>query len=110
MSKGVASVADYAEVNGWDMVPRQWWSATAPIKAAVKKYTITGGFAASMLDEIIYTWQGAGCVPLTMGVSFCRPITISATEHQDYVIGYFGKLDRDTYDDIRGLTAMLKSA
>jgi hypothetical protein len=110
MSKGVASVTDYAEINGWGMVPRQWWSATAPVKAAVKKYTITGEFAASMLDEIIYTWQSAGCIPQMMGVSFCRPITIAVTEHQDYVIGYFGKLDRETCDDIRELTAMLKSA
>jgi len=110
MSKGVASVADYAAINGWEMVPRQWWSATAPVKAAVKKYTMTGEFAASMLDEIIHNWQRGGYVPKTLGVEFCRPITIAATLHQDYVIGFFGKIDRETYDDIRELTCMLKSA
>ena len=110
MSKGVASVADYAEINGWSMVPRQWWSATAPIKAAVKNYTITGEFAASMLDEIIHGWQRGGYMPKTLGVEFCRPITIKATLYQDYVIGFFGKIDRETYDDIRGLTCLLKSA
>lgn len=110
MSKGVSSVADYAEINGWAMVPRQWWSATAPVKAAVKKYTITGGFAASMLDEIIYGWQRGGYLPMTLGVEFCRPITIAATQHVDYVIGFFGKLDRETCQDIRDLVGMLKSA
>jgi len=109
MSKGVESVTDYAEINGWDMVPRQWWSATAPIKAAVKKYTITGEFAASMLDEIVHGWQRGGYIPKTLGVEFCRPITIAATQHQDYVIGFFGKIDRETYDDIRELTCLLKS-
>jgi hypothetical protein len=110
MSKGVVSVAEYAEINGWGMVPRQWWSCTAPIKSAVKKYTITGEFAASMLDEIIYTWQGGGYVPKTLGVAFCRPITLALTKHQDYVIGYFGKLDKATYDDVREMVAVLKSA
>jgi hypothetical protein len=110
MSKGVASVADYAEINGWEMVPRQWWSATAPIKVAVKKYTVTGEFASSMLDEIIHTWQRGGYMPSTLGVEFCRPITVQATLHQDYLIGFFGKLDRDTYADIREMVCVLKSA
>jgi len=109
MSKGVESVTDYAEINGWDMVPRQWWSATAPIKEAVKKYTITGEFAASMLDEIIHGWQRGGYMPKTLGVDFCRPVTIAATQHQDHVIGFFGKMDKETYDDIRELTCLLKS-
>lgn len=110
MSKGVVSVAEYAEINGWEMVPRQWWSATATIKRAVKKYTISGEFASSILDELIHTWQKNGYLPNTEGVKFCRPITIKATKYQDYLIGFFGKIDRETYADIRGLTVMLKSA
>jgi hypothetical protein len=110
MSKGVADISDYAEIEGWELVPRQWWTATNAVKAAVKKYTITGEFASSMLDEIIYGWQRGGYQPKALGVEFCRPITIRATLYQDYVIGFFGKLDRETYDDIRELTGMLKSA
>ena len=109
MSKGVADIGDYAGIEGWEMVPRQWWTATKSVKAAVKKYTITGEFAASMLDEVIHTWQCGGYQPKTLGVEFCRPITIKATLYQDYLIGFFGKLDRETYDDIRQLTCMLKS-
>jgi hypothetical protein len=109
MSKGTASVADYAEIDGWDMVPRQWWSATAPIKKAVKKYTISGEFAAGILDQLIETWQKNGYLPDTEGVKFCRPITIKATKYQDYLIGFFGKIDKETYIDIWDLTAMLKS-
>lgn len=109
MSKGVASVADYAEINGWGMVPRQWWSATVSIKNAVKKYTISGELAASILDQVIYNWQKNGYLPNNDGIKFCRPITIEATKHQDYVIGYFGRVDRETYQDIRELTCVLKS-
>jgi len=110
MSKGVASVADYAEINGWGMVPRQWWSATASVKNAVKKYTISGSLASSMLDQIVENWQKNGYVPHSEGVDFCRPITIRATKYQDYLIGFFGKIDRETYWDIRGLMGVLKSA
>lgn len=110
MSKGVASVTDYAEINGWGMVPRQWWSATAPIKKAVKKYTISGEFAASILDQMIETWQKKGYVPNSEGFKFCRPITIKATKYQDYLIGFFGKIDKETYRDVRELVAVLKSA
>lgn len=109
MSKGVESVADYAEINGWAMVPRQWWSATVPIKKAVKKYTISGELASSILDQMIETWQRNGYLPNSDGIKFCRPITIKATKYQDYLIGFFGKLDSESYRDIRELTAMLKS-
>jgi hypothetical protein len=109
MSKGVSDISDYASIEGWGMVPRQWWTATNTVKAAVKKYTITGAFAASVLDEVIYTWQCGGHLPGTLGVMFCRPITVAATLHTDYVIGFFGKLDKETYSDIRGLTCLLKS-
>lgn len=110
MSKGVSSVAGYAEINGWKMVPRQWWSATVPIKNAVKKYTISGELAASILDQVVENWQKKGYVPNTEGVNFCRPITVRATKYQDYLIGFFGKIDRETYADIRSLTGVLKSA
>lgn len=110
LSKGVVSVAEYAEINGWNMVPRQWWSATSPIKKAVKKYTISGELAASILDQIVENWQKKGYLPNTEGVNFCRPITIKATKYQDYLIGFFGKIDKETYDDVRGLVSVLKSA
>ena len=109
MSKGSSDIADYAAIEGWEYVPRQWWSATVPVKNAVKKYTISGEFASSILDEVIHNWQKNGYLPNTEGVKFCRPITVNATKYQDYLIGFFGRLDSDTYRDIRELTAMLKS-
>lgn len=110
MSKGVASVADMAEIVGWDRVPRQWWSATVPIKKAVKKYTIKGPISSSILNEMIETWQKNGYLDNTMGVKFCRPITIKVTKYQDYVIGFFGRLSPDSYQDLLELSAVLKSA
>ena len=110
MSKGVASVAEYADVVGWERVPRQWWSATQTIKKAVKKYTIKGPFSSSILNEMIETWQKNGYLDNTMGFKFCRPITVSATKYQDYVIGFFGRLSPDSYRDVLELSAMLKSA
>lgn len=110
MSKGVVSVAQYAEIVGWERVPRQWWSATKSIKKAVKERTISGEKAGRILDEIIYSYWKKGGVPNTMGCVFVRPITIEGTKYQDIVIGMFGKIDRETYDDIKGLTRLVKSA
>lgn len=110
MSKGVASVTDLADIVGWERVPRQWWSATASVKAAVKKYTLRGPFSSSMLNELIEMWQREGYQDNTAGLKFCRPITIQLTKYQDYVIGFFGRLTPDTYRDLYDLTAMLKSA
>lgn len=110
MSKGVASVTDMADIVGWERVPRQWWSATAPIKAAVKKYTMKGPLSSSLLNELLEIWQKEGGRPGENGVRFCRPITIELTKKVKYTIGFFGRLDGETYADLHDLTAMLKSA
>lgn len=104
MSKGAGEIAEYAEIEGWNKVPRQWWTATQTIKNAVKKRTISGEQSSKILDTVIHNYWKNGGIPNTMGVIFSRPITIEATKYQDIVIGYFGRIDRSTYQDMYDLS------
>jgi hypothetical protein len=110
MSKGVASVTGLADIVGWERVPRQWWSATASIKKAVKRYTMKGPLSSSLLNEVIEMWSRESGRPNEMGIKFCSPITVDLTEKTKYTIGFFGRMDSETYRDLYDLTAMLKSA
>jgi len=110
MSKGAGDIAEYADIEGWDKVPRQWWSATQSIKKAVKKRTISGEQSSQILDAMLHNYWEKGGVPNTDGVVFSRPITIKATKYQDLVIGYFGKIDRSTYFDLYELSASYRSS
>jgi hypothetical protein len=103
ISKGAGDIQEYAAIAGWECVPRQWWTATAPIKKAVKKYTVSGEQLSRILDEIVHNYWKNGGIPNSNGVVFSRPITIEATKYQDLVIGYFGKVTRETYLDMLGL-------
>jgi len=110
MSKGSEDVEKFAELVGWERVPRQWWTATKNIKNAVKKFTISGEEMSKILDQIVHNYWKSGGVPNTMGVVFSRPITLEATEYQDIVIGYFGKLTRETYLDLLEMRDCAKTA
>lgn len=110
LTKGVQSVAELADIVGWERVPRQWWTCSVSVKRAVKKYTVTGELAAGILSEIVEMWQKEGSVDNTLGVKFIRPITISLTKRKEYTIGFWGKLTRETYEDMVSLVGMLKSA
>jgi len=110
MSKGSEDVEKFAELVGWERVPRQWWTATKSIKKAVKKFTISGEEMSKILDTIVHNYWESGGVPGTMGVVFSRPITIKATEYQDLVIGYFGKIDRATYRDLWELSVSYRDS
>jgi len=110
MSKGAGDIAEYADIEGWDKVPRQWWSATQSIKKAVKKRTISGEQSSKVLDALLHNYWKKGGVPNTDGVVFSRPITIKATKYQDLVIGYFGKIDRSTYFDLYELSTSYRES
>jgi hypothetical protein len=100
MSKGSEDIREYAEINGWECVPRQWWSATMSIKKAIKERTVTGQMSSSLLDKIVHQYWKNGGEANTCGLKFARPITIPGTKYQDIVIGYFGRLRPETYQDI----------
>ena len=110
MSKGAGDIAEYAEIEGWDKVPRQWWSATQTIKKAVKKRTVSGEQSSRILDALLHNYWKKGGVPNTEGVVFSRPITVEATKYQDLVIGYFGKIDKPTYQDIYDLSVSYRDS
>lgn len=110
MSKGGEALGEYAEKMGWKSVPRQWWTATQPVKNWVKKRSLNGELISNLLDEIVHEFWKNGGESNTNGIKFCRPITIKSTEYQSYVIAYFGKIDRETYRDLESLTRVVKSA
>jgi len=110
MSKGAECIAEYADKFGWQSVPRQWWSASSAVKNAVKKYTISGEQSSKILDALLHNYWKKGGIPDTDGVVFSRPITVPITEHQDLVIGYFGKIDQSTYQDIYDLSVSYRDS
>lgn len=110
ISKGAGDIAEYAEIAGWECVPRQWWTATVPIKNAVKKYTISGSQTAKLLDSILHEYWKKGGVPNSNGIVFSRPITIETAKYQDLVIGYFGKVTNETYWDLYDLSVSYRDS
>lgn len=110
MSKGSECIAEYADKFGWQSVPRQWWSASSAIKNGVKKYTISGEQSSKVLDALLHSYWKKGGFPNTGGVVFSRPITVPATKYRDLVIGYFGKIDQSTYQDIYELSVSYRDS
>lgn len=107
MSKGVESIESYAELVGWKAVPRQWWNMTAACRSLVKGQTLSGETVMSLLDEAVHAYYNSGIIE---GFKFVRAIEVQATEVQSFVVGYWGKLTRESCADFRALAGMLKSA
>lgn len=53
MSKGGSTLELFAEENGWDAVPGQWWNLTKPLRDAVKREVIKGEDVGHFLENLI---------------------------------------------------------
>lgn len=101
-SKGADVIAEFAEDNGWDAVPAQWWNLTKCARDWVKANTYQGREVGELLDSCLrYFWSVEDC-------DLYRYVYHVEMNVDGYMInvGWRGCFWPDTYD---GLTPMLKS-
>jgi len=90
LSKGTGEeLAAFIEDLGEDAVPGQWWFASAPMKAAIKKGTATGRNCGALLDALVnhLLEEGTGD-----GFEYIRHVDCDFSG-LPVTVGYVGRLD-----------------
>lgn len=88
MSKGGDTLEQFAEENGWDSVPGQWWNVTKPMRDAVKAELVKGSVVGSDLVLMI-----EDCVDNSDGSPFWSLRTVDMEYDGRYItVGYCGIL------------------
>lgn len=102
VSKGGDVIAEFAEDNGWDVVPGQWWNLTKAARDWVKANLHTGREVGELLDSCLqYFWTTEDC-------DLYRYIYQVEMQVNGLLVnvGWRGCFWEDT---LKGLTGMLKS-
>jgi hypothetical protein len=88
MSKGGEVLEAFAEENGWDSIPGQWWNLTKPLRDAVKREVMKGADVGEWLESMIDY-----CVEHCDGSAFWALRTVDMEwEGRFYTVGYSGIL------------------
>jgi hypothetical protein len=53
MSKGGECLGEFADENGWDCVPGQWWNVTKAMRDAVKREVCKGESVGAWLETMV---------------------------------------------------------
>ena len=97
LSKGTgADLAAFADDLGSDCIPGQWWFASAPMKAAIKRGTATGKNCGYLLDSLInhLLEQGTG-----QGFEYIRHVDCDF-DGLPVTVGYVGRLEPALREEI----------
>jgi len=90
LSKGAGEELDaFIEDLGSDCIPAQWWFASAPMKAAIKRGTATGRNCGALLDSLVnhLLEEGTGA-----GFEYIRHVDCDFNG-RPVTVGYVGRLD-----------------
>lgn len=107
MSKGAEAIGEFAEMMGWECVPRQWWNMSKQMRDEVNAGCLRSPQIMSIVEELVNMyWDGkAGGY-----FKFVRPIEVMATELQSFVVGFWGKFNNSGIIDLTALASGVKSA
>lgn len=97
LSKGSDdSLGQFVADLGYESVPGQWWFASRYLKSKIKAETMTGEVLSETLESYIYytVTEGSG-----NGFEWLRHVDLPS-EGRILTVGYVGRLDRRTMDDI----------
>jgi hypothetical protein len=97
MSKGAEDIEAFAELMGWECVPRQWWNMSKEMRRMVKAACLTSPQVMLVVDALVH--QHYFVAPHEY-FKFCRIIEVKATELQSFVVGYWGRLTEDAVADL----------
>ena len=97
MSKGGDVLSEFAEDNGWDAVPGQWWGLTKTLRDAVKREVVKGEEMGHYLLTL---------VDYLFNTSDWSPFWSLRTVDMEYdgrliTVGYCGILRQDMVDTLR---------
>lgn len=107
MSKGSEEIEKLIEIGGVECVPKQWWNMNNLMREEIKSGMLKGENVSIILELLIKNhYQGHG----SEAFKFCRIIERDITDYQSIVVGYFGRLTRETLADLTELCQGLKSA
>lgn len=96
MSKGSEASSLLAAKHGWEALPRQWWSCTRNVKAAVARYSCQGRRTGQYLEQLIdWYFKGRADFP---GVLMAHHVVIDGTP---YLVGFSGRFDKENANSVR---------
>lgn len=96
MSKGGGHIQEYADKYGEAHIPKAWYSIKRSLLARIKKEMITTPVLISALSSLVASGQKEH-------FSFLRPIELQDENGAVCVIGYYGRLTAQAYQDFREL-------
>lgn len=101
LSKGGGLIDDFIAAEGEESCPTAWWFASKPMKDQVKSETVSGTDVGVLLDALI---TGAFEASDLGGIEWFRAVDMMVGGRRK-TVGWCGRLDRKTADDILRLMA-----